>query len=287
MSLKSFFSHGVSGRLDPTPMALSLWGPDSLNGPAVCGAAAYVVERDHMRDGWLPARFTIELFKGARRVPTAIDTEVLRDGHRIRVVQVTVRQYADGDADGVVVAQGNTVFLRQADNPPGARWSRPATPYDVPETDPDKPRNWFHSEETGWTQNMADVQHATRRSMWTRGLPVLPDVPLTPFQRAVISAESTSLSTNWGEGGIGFINCDLTVAISRLPVGDYVGVESDSHLENDGVSVGTANLFDAEGQYGIGMVTAVENTRAMIDFAKLTPAMSRQGDELPDDGSNV
>lgn len=280
MSQKSFFTPDGSQRAEPTRFAMSLWGPDALNGPAVCGLAAFAAEREHGRDGWLPARFTLELFRSARRLPTSTHTEVLRDGRRILVVQVSIRQHdAAADAD-VLVAQGNVVFLKQSDNPPGARWSRPDAPIAVPETADDDHYTRFSDSETDWSSDMAEFQNGNRRRLWSRPIHVLPDEPLTPFQRAVIAAESTSLATNWGEGGIGFINCDLTVALSRLPVGERVGVESDSHLENTGVSVGTANLFDADGQFGTGLVTALDNTRAMIDFERVAP-MSGGSDDSP------
>ncbi len=269
-------------------MAHSLWGPDSLNGPAVCGAAAYAAERENSREGWLPTRFTLELFKNARSLPTSLRTEVLRDGRRIRVVQTTVRQHEAGDETGVVVAQGNTVFLKQGDNPPGARWSRPDEQRDVPTVDASDLHTRFHDDVQGWGPDMADYQNARRRRLWSHPLRVVPNDALTPFQRAVISAEGTSLCTNWGEGGIGFINCDLTVALSRLPVGDRLGVESDAHLENDGVSTGTAALFDEQGQYGIGLVTAIDNSRAMIDFNSVVPPIAKAlGTEFPGDDRNV
>ncbi|WOC12511.1 acyl-CoA thioesterase domain-containing protein [Gordonia sp. MP11Mi] len=280
MSQKSFFTPGDSQRADPTRFAMSLWGPDALNGPSVCGLAAYAAEREHARDGWLPARFTLELFKSARRLPTSTQTQTLRDGRRIRVVQVSVRQHDEadeigGDATGTLVAQGNVVFLKQGDNPPGARWSRSDVRIDVPGTADDDPHTQFSDVEHDWSSDMSEFQNGNRRRLWSKPINVLPDESLTAFQRAVIAAEGTSLATNWGEGGIGFINCDLTVALSRLPDGDRVGVESDSHIEDAGVSVGTANLFDAHGQFGIGLVTAVENTRAMIDFHKVTPPAAR------------
>lgn len=279
MPQPSFFTPGDSGRADPTDFASSLWGPDSLNGPAVCALAAYAAEREHTRDGWLPARFTLELFKAARRVPTSTSTELLRDGRRIRVVQVRIHQHASDDATATLVAQGNVVFLKQGTNPPGARWSRTDEPIAVPESTDADQLTWFSDTETDWSQDMGSFQNGNRRRLWSHPIRVLPDEPLTPFQRAVISAESTSLATNWGEGGIGFINCDLTVALSRLPVGDRVGVESDSHLEDAGVSVGTATLFDGQGQYGVGLVTAVDNSRAMIDFQSITLPSTSAGDD--------
>ena len=99
--------------------------------------------------------------------------------------------------------------------------------------------------------------------------PAVVGAELTPFVRAAISAESTSLICNWGTTGIGFINCDLTVALSRLPRGDRIGVEADSHAEHDGISASTAGLYDVDGMWGVGMVTAVNNAAAEIDFTNV------------------
>ena len=52
-----------------------------------------------------------------------------------------------------------------------------------------------------------------------------------------------------------------------LPEGAELGIEADSHITADGISVGTATLYDRKGPYGTGMVTAVSNPAAQIDFA--------------------
>ncbi len=102
-------------------------------------------------------------------------------------------------------------------------------------------------------------------------IPVVAGEEPSPYVRVVMAAESTSLVTNWGSEGIGYINCDLTVAISRLPEGDRVGLQADTHITADGLSVGTATLFDARGPIGTGMVTAVSNAAAQIDFSQGVP----------------
>ena len=69
-----------------------------------------------------------------------------------------------------------------------------------------------------------------------------------------------------GTHGIGYINGDLAVGLARLPVGEWSGVQGDSHWASDGVAVGTATLFDQAGPFGTGMTTAVSNPAAQIDF---------------------
>ncbi|MFE0751614.1 PaaI family thioesterase [Gordonia sp. NPDC058843] len=265
-------------RYRPTTFAASLWAPGTLNGPAVCGLAARAVETEFGDDEFVPARCTIDLFKAARDIVTSTRTRLVRSGGRIRVVDVEVVQHPEGaDPDGaeeVVVARGTTVFLRTSTNPPGQRWHRPAAAvtFRAPEIASDddlSPR--FASDAADdsvgeWERDMANHQNGHRKRMWSRAAPIVAGEKLTPFQRAVISAESASLVSNWGTTGIGFINCDLTVALSRLPSGERVGVEADVHIEDDGVSVSNAGLYDENGMFGTALVTAVNNAAAQIDF---------------------
>jgi hypothetical protein len=81
-----------------------------------------------------------------------------------------------------------------------------------------------------------------------------------------MAAEAPSLVTNMGTRGIGYIDADLTVGLARLPVGEWIGVQGDSHWASDGVAVGMATLFDQAGAFGTGMTTAVSNPAAQIDF---------------------
>ena len=62
------------------------------------------------------------------------------------------------------------------------------------------------------------------------------------------------------------VNGDLTMALARLPVDGWLGVQADAHWAADGIAVGTATLFDSLGAFGSGMVTAVANPAAQIDF---------------------
>lgn len=285
MAAITFFTQGPDGRYAPTKYARSLWAPRTLNGPAICAIAAETAEAEagHTSTGLRPARFTIDLFKAAREVPTLTRSRVVRDGRRIRVVDVEVLQFLDADAadaavdestEPVLVARATTVFLRPSTPPPGQRW-QPATQDDFPRppaTEPGSYEAWFGHDknvngglEPFWDNNIGSHQNAARKRMWTVPIGGVTSPP-SPFVRSVTGAEATSLMGNWGSSGIGFINCDLTVTLARLPVGDRVGLQADTHLEADGISTSTSGLFDEQGRFGTGIVTAVNNAAAEIDF---------------------
>ncbi len=259
-----FFSRTGEGHVfDPTESALSRWGNDSLNGPAVVGLAARALEAAYGMAGFLPTRLTADLFKAAHRVPTEVRTRLVRDGRRIRNAECDILQ------DGTVVARATMVAYRMSAPPPGAEWS-------VQEsfTPPDGvsgPAYVIGSDGSGWSDAGTAHQNTARKRVYHRSIDVVDGERPSPFVRTVVAAEATSLVTNMGTRGIGYINGDLTVALCRLPDGDFIGVQADSHWCADGISVGAATLFDEAGPYGTAMVTAIANPAAQIDFGKPDP----------------
>jgi hypothetical protein len=242
----------------PTEAALSRWGNDSLNGPAVVGLAARTLELEYGRDGFLPTRLTADLFKAAHRVPTEVRTRLIRDGRRIRNCECDVTQ------GGVLVARATMVAYRRSEPPPGEEWVTQDS--FAPPAGVSGPAYLIGSDDSGWSEMGTEHQNTARKRVYHRTIDVVESERPSPFVRAVVAAEATSLVTNMGTRGIGYINGDLTVGLSRLPLGDYVGVQADSHWCADGVAVGTAALFDDEGAFGTAMVTAIANPAAQIDF---------------------
>jgi hypothetical protein len=253
------FEVADDGAYLPTRFAQSHWGEDHLNGPAVVGLAARVLELEYGRDEFLPTRLTVDLFKAARGVPTTAKTNLVRDGRRVHNSECELVQ------DGVTVARATLVQYRRAEPPRGDEWVA-AGQFDVPpEVDPARMIH-LGSDGPGWTNAIVDHQNTARKRTWSRSIQVVAGAQNSSFVRAVVAAEGTSLVTNLGTAGVGYINGDLTVALARLPVGEWIGVQADSHWVGDGISVGTATLYDGTGAFGSGMVTAVSNPAAQIDF---------------------
>lgn len=243
----------------PTEHAQSHWGADHLNGPAVVGLVARALEETSGCDDFLPARLTVDLFKAARGVPTLATTRLVRDGRRVRNSQCELVQ------NGVVVVRGVLLQYRRSAPPRGEEWS--ATTDFTPPPNIDEARFiYLGSDDTKWSHAIADHQNTARKRLFNHTVDVVAGNRNTPFVNAVMAAEGTSLVTNLGSAGIGYINGDLTVALARLPVDPWIGAQADSHFAADGVAVGTATLFDSAGPFGSGMVTAISNPGAQIDF---------------------
>lgn len=254
------FTPTADGTFLPTQNAQSHWGADHLNGPALVGLAARTLEHQFGLDGFMPARLTVDLFKAARGVPTTCATRLLREGRRVRNSECELIQ------DGVAVVRATLVQYRRSKAPRGEEWSATMDLPWPPQTD-DSHFIYVGSDDGGWSPMIADHRNPSRKRFLNRAVDVVAGAVNTPFVNAVMAAEGTSLVTNLGTAGIGYINGDLTVGLSRLPIGELICVQADSHWVADGVGVGSATLYDRAGAFGTGMVTAVSNPGAQIDFA--------------------
>lgn len=253
------FVQSEPDRFQPTRFAQSHWGEDHLNGPALVGLAARALECAFGLPEFLPARLTVDLFKAARGVPTMTKVALVRDGRRVRNSECELVQ------DGVTVAHATLVQYRLSEPPRGQEWTGQAR-FEPPATlDADR-MTYIGSDAAGWSRSIAEHQNASRKRFMNRTITVVQGQQNSPFVRAAMAAEGTSLVTNLGTAGVGYINGDLTVALSRLPGDEWIGVQADSHLAADGVAVGASTLFDSAGPFGTGLVTAISNPAAQIDF---------------------
>ncbi|OBJ69949.1 thioesterase family protein [Mycobacterium sp. 1274756.6] len=243
----------------PTAYANSHWGADHLGGPAVVALAARVLEERYGDPELRPARLTVDLVRAARTAPTVTEVRAVRDGRRIRTSECDLRQH------GQLIARATLVQYRAAEAPPGRLWrAEPdlAVPAGLDE------RDWSRlgSAAAGWSPTPGDHQNDSRKRFLHRGFPLVAGQDNTPLVRAAMVAEATSLVTNLGTHGIGYINGDLSVGLTRLPHGEWLGVHAESHWAHDGIAVGSATLYDDLGPFGTGLVTALANPAAQIDF---------------------
>lgn len=252
----------ADGGFTPTRYAQSHWGEDHLNGPAIVGLAARALEAECGSPEFRPTRLTVDLFRAARNIATTAEVRVVRDGRRVRSAECDVMQ------DGRPVARATLIQYRPSSPPPGTLWQSEQTFADSTRPQPDGTILPFvGSDDVGWTRSPAEHQNASRKRFYNDGIRVVATEPNSPFVRSAMVAEATSLVTNLGTAGVGYINGDLTVALSRLPVDDWIGIQADSHHARDGLAVGTATLFDSVGAFGAGLTTAIANPAAQIDFS--------------------
>jgi Thioesterase-like superfamily len=244
----------------PGPLAQGPWGA-TVSGHIVGGLLGWAVERDGGDPDLQPARLTVDLLRPTFMKPVRVQTTVRREGKRIKVVDAEILQ------DGEVASRASAIFLRRGAHPKGQVWSAPALMPPLPDDDgpllPDMPfLIWAYGND--WTAGIlggmaiAWEQHDAPKFAWVREMrPLIEGEEVTPFTRAALAGDVTSALTHWGTGGLRYINADFTISLSRLPVGDYVGLAAHGHHGFDGVASGSATLFDRHGPIGSSIAVAL------------------------------
>ncbi|MDF5758191.1 acyl-CoA thioesterase domain-containing protein [Spongiactinospora sp. TRM90649] len=244
-----------NGEFVPFPIARSPWARNMLHGRLIGGLAARAVEREHAAEGLTPARVTVDLFRNAPLTPLRVTSRRVRDGRRIRLVDVEIAN------DDGVIGRVSIVLLRTSAHPPGEVWIEPPAPLPPPTGlfDPSGPvGGWQPSFALWWPPTGPD----DRRAAWLRETYALvAGEPLTPLIRVAMAADFASPLSHSGSQGLQFINADYTLTLARTPRGEAIGLEATGQLGADGVASGLCVVHDEYGPIGHCLVTAIANPR--------------------------
>lgn len=257
--------------LYPTPSTDSGWGANQLRGMAVAGALARATERAVARlapDAALrPSRFTLDLFRPARAVESRVRTEVVRQGRRLMLVDAFFEQ-----AD-VCVARSATLFLSPSQSPEGKIWTDAPQPAEPPLTlqPDDGDERIYYTEGTGWSKSSQTNHAAYRHQSWHVPTPIVDGEIPTAFQMVASICDVSNVISNWGERGLEFINADVTLTLTRIPDELGMGLSATGRVEFDGVSSGSAVLYDRRGVFGMSLVIGLANPQARVDPRTRSP----------------
>lgn len=263
----SFFKPGTDGMLYPQPPAGSGWGNDHMRGMAISGAMARAVEHevsDLARDDLQPARWTIDLFRVARMRPTTVTARIVRAGRRLCLVDAEFVQ------DGRPVARASALFLATSEAQTAVVWS-PELPFTPPALDfprtPDVER-LYRAGDGGWVVP-ADMPHDdTRKQVWQYPIAIVDGEEPSGFAMAASVADVASAAANSGSEGLQFVNADVTLTLARVPDGLELGMTTLTRVEQDGIAVGSTQVFDRRGQVGTAVVCALANTAHTVDLRR-------------------
>jgi hypothetical protein len=247
----------------PTPVASGPWDAKSLHGRVIIGLLASAIEQRHGADDFVPARLTVDMFRLPNLSPVEVNTRLVRDGLRIRLVE------ADFYSAGAAMARASCQLLRKTEKPAGTVWSPPN--WDVPApgdiSAPTDPRLGMHGK---WTTRpiVGAMGTVGPRRLWMSEVRDLVEgVPLTPFVRVAVAADFASPFANAGDQGLGYINSDVTLYLHRLPVKEWIGFEVVNHQATDGIAIGECFLYDQQGPIGSSTVAALAQRKPMATVA--------------------
>jgi Acyl-CoA thioesterase C-terminal domain/Acyl-CoA thioesterase N-terminal domain len=246
------------GRVVPSELTRGPWDPSTQHAGPPSALLARALEQCEPREGVRIARVTVEILAPIPIAPLSVSARVLRPGRSVELLEASL-DGADGElmrARGWRLAEADvTADWEQEDPPPGREEA--------------EPREFFPTgEDVGWHSAMEIVFARGRflepgpATVWMRPRVALVDGEETsPLQRVMLAADGgngVSAPLDWSR--FIFINTDLTVHLLRPLEGDWVCLDSITHV--DGLGMTDTALWDERGRIGRAAQTLLVRKRA-------------------------
>jgi hypothetical protein len=235
------------------------WAADAQHGGPVAALLARIAESMPVDAPMQVVRLTVELLRPVPLRPLQAAATITRKGRKVHLVDVGL------SVDGRDVAWARALRIR-------------SQPLEVPPADVDSSRDdpapeGLPSVRPAMKVAFADAVDLRFISgswhelgpvrMWTRLLiPVVMGEKPSPLQRAAAAADfGNGVSRVLDFDTHVFINADLTVALARPPVGEWIGFDVVTRLSADGYGQAESQIFDPAGPVGRSVQSLVVEER--------------------------
>jgi hypothetical protein len=244
-------------RYVPTPLTRGPWDPRAMHGGAPSALFAHVCETHDPGPAGFVARVTVELLRPVPLEPLTMRVRTIRPGRKVQwleaalldkneqeMTRATVLRLRSDDVD----TSGSVGIVAEA--PPGPDAGKP-------------PELMFGPGDVGyWSAHEMRMVHGNWTepgpgTSWFRlRCPVVLGEDLSPCSRAAACADFGSgvgnpLRFTRATG----INADVTIALHRHPIGEWVCLESGSWVNPHGVGLAQTRLHDERGPIGSALQT--------------------------------
>ncbi len=206
---------------------------------------------------------TFDFLRPVPLAPLTVATRVVRAGAKVQRLAGTVLA-----EDGAAVIEATCLVMRVARNsivvPPETR-ARPApptasAPFELP----------FMSGDEGYHRA---VEWRLAKGTWGRGpvaawlrlrVPLVAgETPTPPLECLVAAADSASgVAVAVDPARATFVNGDLTIALHRIPAGEWICLDAATTGESHGIGLARARLWDTTGLVGRSLQTLLLEPRA-------------------------
>ncbi|HZJ48794.1 MAG TPA: thioesterase family protein [Acidimicrobiia bacterium] len=240
----------------PTGLTRSFWSNEAQHGGPPVGLLGRAIENVPTVIPMQVVRLTVDLF---REVPVdhplTIETDVVRDGRRIQVVDAVIL------AAGRKVARATGLKIRTTDvavPSMNARWHLPPGPEEAEaiawgrfgfhQTDHER----FHSHSIEIRTIDDSFLSLGEGLSWVRlTVPLVAGEETTPFVRtATLSDVGNGNSMALDGRQWLYVNPDVNLSLHRCPEGEWLGMRSLAHQHRTGIGYADSELFDETGPVG-------------------------------------
>jgi len=247
MSIPSVFE-GSDGRFVATEFGRGPWDPRALHGGAPAALLMRAFEQLPAADDLMLARVTYEFMRPAPVGALEVRAEVVRPGRRVQLLEASIL------ADGTDVVRARALQIKAADAgdfhdghtppPPGPEEGRLA---ELPLLH--RPMFFPDAIEIRFVRGTWGDGPCTA---WFRlQSPIIAGETPSALQRLAAAGDfGNGISANLSWDEYLYINPDLTLYVEREPVGEWIGLESETRIARDGIGVAESVLYDERGRVG-------------------------------------
>lgn len=248
----------------PTEAAGSPWHPSVLHGGAATGLMGHAIDA-RVPAGFVVTRVTMDLMRPVPKAPMTVRASVVRDGGRLKVIEVEVAHNGK-PVCRASAALAKTQVVELPDYAPVPHAAPPGPDglplFNIQDMLDAKGLNTPHGLHTRVEVRSREPWLERGRNMsWLR-LPVeiVQGEALTPFSRVCVVADLGNgvAQLNLGNAA-GMINSDVTLALYRLPVGEWIGFDSEAQVQATGTGIVHSTLFDVNGSLGFVVQSVMVN----------------------------
>lgn len=249
--MESFYRRRDESTFESTPATAGPWGPHSQHAGPPSALLVKAIEEQYVAVDQRLGRVSVDILAPIPVAPISVTTAVMRPGKRTALIEATGTV---GDRSVLCVRAWR--FPRITDDYPATTETaadlsdeieRAGEGGEIPGASVD---GYLSATQFRFTEgSFAEFGPA---AAWGRSLhTLLPGEELTPWQRVLILADSSSgLSMAADPRRYPAINSDLLVVLHRDPVGDWIGIDAETHSARGHGAAAYARLADSSGIIG-------------------------------------
>lgn len=246
-----------------TGYAAGPWHPDLQHGGAPSALLASAAEAVPAGVPMRVARVTVELMRPVPIGRLDVDTEVIRDGRKIQLVQARLLH------DGKEVARAMVLRVRIADLPVPADSGISGTAGSPEGAATDDQFSGITPNAVNFGANFeirrlrGGFRELGPGQMWFRQhRALIAGEPLSPVARAMAVADfSNGIAPVLPFDDWTFLNADLTVSFARAPEGEWLFSDAETWAGEDGAGLAMTRLADSRGWFGRAVQSLVIERR--------------------------
>jgi hypothetical protein len=248
----SFFEPLENGFL-ATEATRGPWDEKHQHAGPPSGLLGRALERLESREDARIVRVTVEILRPVPIAPVEVEAAVVRPGKRVELLE------------GVMTAGGEAVLKARAwrmrtgaldlEEPSGASIAGPERGRWEPFF-PGVADVGYHTH-MDWRFLRGSFREAGPAIAWLKmKVPLLPGEEPSPLVRVLVAADSANgVSCALDPREYLFVNTDLNVFLYRVPVGEWIGMDSKTILDRSGVGITETVLHDPAGPVGRALQT--------------------------------